>query len=103
MERSTRHAGQHAKVTSYTFYPSHLRQPSLLLLDLPLLRRLHPLSGNQLRVPDLLKVLLVSAHGRQLLLLEDLHEALLKHLPDENLEDGLHLKVEIKEIAWREI
>ena len=74
MERSTRHAGQHAKVTSYTFYPSHLRQPSLLLLDLPLLRRL-----------------------------EDLHEALLKHLPDENLEDGLHLKVEIKEIAWREI
>lgn len=44
-------------------------------------------------------MLLVSAHGCELLLLHDLHEALLQRLSHEHLEDGLHLEVEVEEIA----
>ncbi len=76
-----------------------LRQAPLLLLVLALLGRLHALRGHQLGVADLLKVLLVRAHGRQLLLLQHLHQALLQHLAHQHLEDGFHLKVKVKQVA----
>ena len=79
---------------------SHLRQPPLLLLDLPLLGRLHALRCNELRVPDLLKVLLVRTHGRQFLLLKDLHQALLQDLAHKDLKDRLHLKIKVEQVAW---
>jgi hypothetical protein len=42
---------------------------------------------------------LVRAHGRKLLLLQHLHQALLQHLAHQHLQDGLHLKVKVKQVA----
>ena len=69
------------------------------LLRLAPLRRFHALRRNELSVANLLEVLLVRAHSRQLFLLHHLHQTLLKRFPDEHLQDGLHLKVKVKEVA----
>ena len=76
-----------------------LVDPPLLLLLLPLLAGLHPLRRDELGVPDLLKVLLVLPHGLELLLLQDLHEPLLKRLADQDLKNRLDLQVKVKDLA----
>ena len=75
-----------------------LRQASLFLLDLALLRGLHALRGHQLGVANLFEVVLVRAHRRQLLLLAHLHQALLERLAHEDLEEGLDLEVEVEQV-----
>jgi hypothetical protein len=76
-----------------------LRDAALALLGFAPLRRLHALRRDELRVADLLEVLLVRAHRRELLLLHNLHQALLERLPHEHLQDGLHLEVEVEQVA----
>ena len=41
----------------------------------------------------------MSAHGREFLLLHDLHQALFQSLADEHLQDGLHLKIKVEEVT----
>mmetsp|Transcript_11126 Transcript_11126/g.23042 ORF Transcript_11126/g.23042 Transcript_11126/m.23042 type:complete len:388 (+) Transcript_11126:10-1173(+) len=76
-----------------------LLQAALHLLLSALLGGLHALHLDELRVAAPLEVLLVPPEGLQLLLLQDLHHALLQGLAHQDLEDGLALHVEVEELA----
>jgi len=65
----------------------------------PLLGLLEALGLGELGVADLLKVLLVRLHRRELLLLHHFHHRLLQRLAHEHLEDRLDLGVEVEEVA----
>ena len=96
-ERLRSHLLPHRFLPFHTFFL--LCDAPHLFLHLADLCSLHALQCHELCVAKLLKVLLVSAHSREFLLLHDLHQTLLKSLADKDLKDGLHLKVKVEEVA----
>lgn len=46
---------------------------------------------------------LVAPHGCELLLLQHLHQALLQHLAHQDLQNGLHFHVKVKQVACRSL
>mmetsp|Transcript_53798 Transcript_53798/g.131502 ORF Transcript_53798/g.131502 Transcript_53798/m.131502 type:complete len:221 (-) Transcript_53798:329-991(-) len=83
--------------------PALLQDPALLLIMPPLLCSLHALCLCELRAADVVELVLVRPHVGQLLLLEDLHERLLQRLAHHDLQDRLHLEVEVEQVPLKDL
>mmetsp|Transcript_1985 Transcript_1985/g.4512 ORF Transcript_1985/g.4512 Transcript_1985/m.4512 type:complete len:237 (-) Transcript_1985:241-951(-) len=82
---------------------SLLLNTPLLLLRTPDLRSLHPLSLCKLGCSDLIELLLMGPHVLQLLLLQDLHQALLQRLAHNDLQDRFDFEVKVEQFPFEDL
>jgi len=80
--------------------PSPLLQfPSFRFFLLPFFLRLQSLHLSQFRISNLLKLPFMLPHRLQLLFLQNLHPRLLDRLPHQDLQNGLHFSIEVKQLS----